>query len=173
MDLARANTCSIKSLRVRNLARRLLERADCKGMRIATAESCTGGLLATLLTDLTGVSHVFECGYIVYSDDAKSRLLGIASHIIAEHGAVSRIVAVEMARNALHSCSAHIALSVTGFAGPAGDNEEEGLVHIALAPMHGIIRHREFHFGQLGRNAVRACALQATLELLEEHLAEM
>lgn len=104
----------------RALANAVLKRADSEGLLLATAESCTGGLLATLLTDIPGLSHCFECGFVVYSDQAKIGLLGIPRDVIERHGAVSRNTACEMAQRALANCDAHFALSITGFAGPAG-----------------------------------------------------
>lgn len=142
-----------------SLAREVLERAERAGKLVATAESCTGGLLATLLTDVPGVSHRFECGFVVYSDASKVRLLGICGELIEHHGAVSKAVAIEMARGALTRSGADIALSVTGFAGPAGPDDEEGLVHMAIVMSGGLLEHREYHFGPLGRDGVRDRAM--------------
>ncbi|PIW55251.1 MAG: CinA family protein [Sphingomonadales bacterium CG12_big_fil_rev_8_21_14_0_65_65_10] len=158
---------SILSPRVRGLARTVLEEADKKDLRIATAESCTGGLLSTLLTDLPGVSHCFECGFVVYSDEAKERLLGIPEALIKTHGAVSRPIAIEMAVRALERSGADLSLSITGFAGSAPSSEDEGLVHIALAGASSKIEHKECRFGTVGRDVVRSQALQSALELLE------
>ena len=154
----------------RSLAHAVLERADSKGLLLATAESCTGGLLATLLTDIPGLSHCFECGFVVYSDQAKIGLLGISREVIDRHGAVSRTTACQMAERALASCNAHFALSVTGFAGPAGPDDEEGLVHIAVASTLGEIAHEEHHFGPLGRDQVRQKTLVTALKLLANQI---
>lgn len=152
----------------RELAELLLETADQKCLRIATAESCTGGLLSTILTDVAGVSHCFECGFVVYSDSAKTLLLGISPELIEIHGAVSKPVAIEMAEKALERCRADVALSITGFAGPGGDGDEEGLVHLAVAGSSGAITHREEHFGPSGRDRIRTEALQSALQMLRQ-----
>ena len=139
-------------------------------VKLATAESCTGGLLAALLTDVQGRGHVFERGFVVYSEDAKCDLLGIARDKVDSCGAVSREIAVEMALGALRRSRADIALSITGFAGPGGEDDEEGLVHFACASRGGAIVHREEHFGPLGRQGVRIEALNTALELFETAL---
>ena len=139
-------------------------------VKLATAESCTGGLLAALLTDVQGRGHVFERGFVVYSEDAKCDLLGIARDKVDSCGAVSREIAVEMALGALRRSPADIALSITGFAGPGGEDDEEGLVHFACASRGGAIAHREEHFGPLGRQGVRIEALNTALELFETAL---
>jgi nicotinamide-nucleotide amidase len=151
---------------VQDLADEVLDLAHRRELKLATAESCTGGLLAALLTDVEGRGHVFERGFVVYSKDAKCDLLGIARDKVESCGAVSEEIAVEMARGALRRSQADIALSITGFAGPAGDGEEEGLVHFACAPRHGAICHREAHFGPIGRQGVRIKALKVALEML-------
>lgn len=164
-----SNFQAILSPRVRKLARRVLESADKKNLCIATAESCTGGLLSTLLTDLPGVSHCFECGFVVYSDEAKVRLLDIASRVIRTHGAVSSRVAEEMATRALSRCGADVSLSITGFAGPSSSGDEEvGLVFIAAARSGSKAESREFHFGEIGRDLVRLQALECALDLLAD-----
>lgn len=155
----------------RALARKILELADRKGLCLATAESCTGGLLATLLTDVPGVSHCFECGFVVYSDDSKSQLLGIPRDLIEQHGAVSRAIACEMACRALANSNAHAALAVTGFAGPAGEADEEGLVFIAVVTSSGHLDHEEHHFGPIGRDGVRDLTAMNGLSLLLKTLS--
>src|SRR3546814_7275302 len=107
---------------------------------LATAESCTGGLLASLLTDVEGASHAFERGFVVYSEKAKCELLGIQQADITHCGAVSRTVAIAMAKGSIHSSEADIALSITGF---AGDGDEPGLVHFACARRDGYVVQRE------------------------------
>jgi nicotinamide-nucleotide amidase len=148
----------------------LLDRADALKMRIATAESCTGGLLAALLTDVSGRGHVFERGFVTYSEDAKSELLGIPLEAIKQHDAVSRTVALAMARGALERSKADLALSITGFAGPGGPDDEEGLVHFACTRRNGETCHREEHFGAIGRGAVRIAALEVALAMMDEAL---
>jgi nicotinamide-nucleotide amidase len=157
---------------VQDLADKVLDLADDRNLKLATAESCTGGLLAALLTDVEGRGHVFERGFVVYSKDAKCDLLGIARDKVESCGAVSEAIAVEMARGALRRSEADVALSITGFAGPAGDDEEEGLVHFACARRGQPPVSREEHFGAIGRGPVRIAALGVMLEMLEEALAE-
>jgi len=146
---------------------RLLEKACERGLVLATAESCTGGMLASLLTDVQGVAHAFDRGFVTYSEEAKSELLGVPAALIAEKGAVSREVAVAMAEGALERSRANIALAVTGFA-DAGD--EPGLVHFACARSGRITAHREAHFGPRGRGAVRVAALGTAIEMMTEML---
>jgi nicotinamide-nucleotide amidase len=148
-------------------AERVLELAHRKQLKLATAESCTGGLLAALLTDMPGRSHVFERGFVVYSDDAKCDLLGVARDKVERCGAVSAEVARAMALGALANSRADIALSITGFAGPAGPDDEEGLVHFACTRRDGATTEREEHFGSIGRQGVRIGALKTALDLFE------
>ena len=139
-----------------------------KGLKIATAESCTGGMLAALLTDIEGAGHGFDRGFVTYTKEAKSDLLGIPGELLDRNDAVSETVARAMADGALARSSADIALGVTGFAGPAGENREEGLVHFALARRGGETVHREEHFGAIGRGAIRVKSLKCLLEMIEE-----
>ncbi|AEG47849.1 CinA domain protein [Sphingobium chlorophenolicum L-1] len=148
-----------------------LLRACCdRGVKLATAESCTGGLLASLLTDVEGASHAFERGFIVYSDEAKCELLGVARDRIDACGAVSREVAIAMARGAIATSSADIALAVTGYAGAAPDGGEAGLVHLACARRDGATDHREMHFGDIGRGPVRIAAVRVALDMMKQAL---
>ena len=153
-------------------AERLMHRLCDRGLTIATAESCTGGMLAALLTDIEGAGHGFERGFVTYSKDAKTGLLGIEPGLLDKNDAVSEVVARAMAEGALLQSEADIAIGVTGFAGPAGPGNEEGLVHIALARRNHGTRHREEHFGPVGRGEVRLKSLKAMLEMLEEALQE-
>lgn len=148
----------------------LLDKAHEQEKMLATAESCTGGLLAALLTDVRGRGHVFERGFVTYSEEAKSDLLGIPLATIKQHNAVSRTVALAMAKGALERSRADMALSITGFAGPGGEDDEEGLVHFACARRDGTTCHREEHFGAIGRAGVRLAALEVALQMLEEAL---
>src|SRR5439155_14543648 len=136
-------------------------------LTVATAESCTGGMLAALLTDIEGAGHGFDRGFVTYTKQAKTDLLGIEPHLLDNNDAVSDVVARAMAEGALRRSSADIAIAITGFAGPAGPGKEEGLVHIALARRHGATTHREEHFGAKGRGAIRVQSLKAMLEMLE------
>lgn len=139
-------------------------------MALATAESCTGGLLASLLTDVEGVSHAFERGFVVYSEEAKRELLGVPAALLAEHGAVSRPVALAMAEGALRASHARIALAITGFAGAGGPGDEAGRVHFACAVRGLDTRHREAHFGDIGRGPVRIACIRVALEMFAETL---
>jgi nicotinamide-nucleotide amidase len=145
-------------------------RALCeRGLKVATAESCTGGLLASLLTDIEGCGHGFDRGFVTYSKEAKAELLGIERSLLDQNDAVSEAVARAMAEGALKRSGADIAISVTGFAGPAGDGKEEGLVHFALATP-AASRHRVEHFGAKGRGPIRIAALRVMLEMLDQAL---
>lgn len=153
-------------------ARRVLAKARDAGCPITTAESCTGGLLAALLTDIPGCSHMFERGFVVYSDDAKCDLLGLDRDMVDDCGAVSREVAIAMARGALARVPDGLAVSITGFAGPPGEDDEgeEGLVHFGCCRKGGEMTHRECHFGKQGREGVRIAALETALELIEREI---
>lgn len=139
-------------------------------IRLATAESCTGGILASLFTDIPGHSHVFEAGFVSYSDAAKHGMLGVSPDLIARHGAVSSEVALAMVRGAIDHSAADLALSVTGFAGPGGAGEEAGLVHFACAWRDGATLHAERHFRTSERGETRLCCITTALELLETAL---
>jgi nicotinamide-nucleotide amidase len=148
----------------------LLADARAKGLKIATAESCTGGLIAGLLTEIAGSSDVFERGFVTYSNDAKHEMLGVRQSLLERHGAVSEEVARAMAEGALKKSHADLAVAVTGIAGPGGgtDTKPVGLVHIALARKDGAVRHRVCEFGDIGRTEVRLATIDAALELLSE-----
>lgn len=155
---------------LKDLAAGVLDAAKRHGKTITSAESCTGGLLASLLTDIEGRSGLFERGFVTYSEEAKAELLAVAPILIARHGAVSREIAIAMAQGALVNSRADIAISITGFAGPGGNRDEEGLVHLAACNRHGALIHRESHFGPRGRENVRLLAAHGALELLAEIL---
>ena len=152
--------------RVERMAVALLRNADAAGLMLATAESCTGGLLASLLTDIDGLSHVFDRGFVVYSEHAKCELLGLTQDTIDACGAVSRDVAIAMAKGALAASDAQVTLAVTGFAGPAGPEDETGLVHFACARAGRECCHREEHFGEIDRGAVRLACVDVALEMM-------
>ncbi|MFB0611086.1 CinA family protein [Aurantiacibacter poecillastricola] len=156
-------------------ARNVLEKACKARTPIAVAESCTGGLLSALLTDIPGCSHIFERGFVTYSDQAKCDLLGVDRAIVDDCGAVSREVAIAMARGALDRAEADLALSITGFAGPPGegDDGEEGLVHFACCSKGGSMTHLECHYGKEGRQGVRIAALNTALNLLEQEIGAL
>jgi len=139
-----------------------------RDLKVTTAESCTGGMLASLLTDIEGCGHGFDRGFVTYSKEAKCQLLGIEESLLEKNDAVSEPVARAMAEGALGRSDADVAISVTGFAGPAGDGKEEGLVHFALASKQADTTHRVEHFGAQGRGPIRIAALRAMLEMLDE-----
>ena len=151
-------------------ARAVLDLACERDLPLITAESCTGGLLAALLTDVPGCSHIFERGFVAYSDDAKCALLLVDRGQIERCGAVSREVAEAMAKGALARSGKGIGVAITGFAGPGGDYDEEGLVHFACGRFEGQISHREEHFGAIGRDGVRIAALAVALDMLDNAL---
>jgi nicotinamide-nucleotide amidase len=146
--------------------RRICERE----WKIAAAESCTGGMFAALMTDIEGCGHGFDRGFVTYSKAAKGELLGIDRDLLEKNDAVSEVVARAMAEGALARSQADVAIGVTGFAGPAGDGCEEGLVHFALARRGGETVHRAEHFGPLGRGPVRVKSLETMLEMVEQAL---
>jgi nicotinamide-nucleotide amidase len=156
--------------RVERRARSVLEKATAAGLSLATAESCTGGLLASLLTDVDGVSSAFERGFVVYSEDAKCELLHVAREQVDGCGAVSRDVALAMADGALAASRADVALSVTGFAGPGAPGDEPGLVHFACARRGRVTAHEEHHFGDIGRGPTRVKCLETALDMIDKAL---
>ncbi|ANK82536.1 MAG: damage-inducible protein CinA [Rhizobiales bacterium NRL2] len=147
-----------------------LDAACDQGLRVATAESCTGGLLASLLTDIEGSSHAFECGLVVYTDKAKRDILAVPAAVLERHGAVAEATAIAMAEGAMRRTAADIAMAVTGFAGPAGVDDEEGLVHFACARKGRETRHREEHFGPIGRGQVRVACIEIAIAMMSEML---
>jgi nicotinamide-nucleotide amidase len=153
-------------------AEALLAMARNKAIRIATAESCTGGLIAGLLTEIPGSSDVVERGFVTYSNEAKEELLGVPRALLAEHGAVSAPVARAMADGALKHSRAQLCVAVTGIAGPGGGSAEKpvGLVYIAAARAPGDIIVKEHRFGDIGRDAIRMATLREALNLLRERL---
>jgi nicotinamide-nucleotide amidase len=151
-------------------AERLMHRLCDAKLTIATAESCTGGMLAALLTDIEGAGRGFERGFVTYTKESKAELLGIDRDVLEENDAVSETVARAMAEGALNRSHAELALGITGFAGPAAPGEEEGLVYIALARRGEPTEHREEHYGPVGRGKVRVNSLKAMLEMLEQSL---
>lgn len=142
------------------------------GARIATAESCTGGLIAGALTDVAGSSDVFERGFVTYSNAAKQEMLGVKAETLATFGAVSEEVAREMAEGALRASHATLAVSVTGIAGPGGSEfKPEGRVCFGLAQAGKATQVETVDFGPLGRAAVRRAAVEHALQLLANALA--
>jgi nicotinamide-nucleotide amidase len=153
-------------------AAELLEAARARGETIATAESCTGGLLAATLTAIPGSSDVFERGFVTYSNAAKSEMLGVPFWLIERHGAVSEDVARAMAGGALTHSHASLAVSVTGIAGPDGGTQEKpvGLVHFAALRRDEAVLHERILFGDLGRAEIRRKSVKRALALLRSLL---
>ncbi|MBD3763360.1 MAG: CinA family protein [Rhodobacterales bacterium] len=148
-------------------ATELVARARAAGARIATAESCTGGLIAGAITDVPGSSHVFDRGFVTYSNAAKQDMLGVAAHSLVTQGAVSETVAREMAEGALRGSLATLAVAVTGIAGPGGsDHKPEGRVCFALAAEGRATQAQTVEFGALGRARVRGASVAHALALL-------
>ena len=149
-------------------AETLLAAARAKKLKIATAESCTGGLIAGLLTEIPGSSDVVERGFVTYSNKAKDELLGVSPQVLETHGAVSEQTARAMAAGALKHSRADIAVAVTGVAGPGGGSADKpvGLVHLATA-RGGDVVHRECRFGDIGRSQVRLKTVAVALEMLQ------
>ena len=155
---------------VLSAASHLLNLCRAKALHIATAESCTGGLIAAALTEIAGSSDVVDRGFVTYSNAAKEQLLGVPNLLIARDGAVSETVARAMAEGALQRSNAELAIAVTGVAGPGGGSVEKpvGLVHFACAAVDHHTRHMEHRFGEVGRGEVRRLAVLAGLTLLED-----
>jgi nicotinamide-nucleotide amidase len=153
----------------RTLAETVLDLCRRRGWKLATAESCTGGMIAAALTDIAGSSDVVERGFVTYSNEAKTELLGVPAALIAKHGAVSQPVAEAMAKGAVDHAPVDVAVSVTGIAGPGGGSAEKpvGLVHFGVARRDGTLR-AEHHIFTGDRDQVRAFATQRALELLIE-----
>jgi nicotinamide-nucleotide amidase len=146
----------------------LLDACRERGVLIATAESCTGGLVAATLTAIPGSSDVVERGFVTYSNTAKSEMLGVPVWLIERHGAVSEDVARAMVGGALTHSRATIAVAVTGIAGPDGGTADKpvGLVHLAAARRDDAVRHERVLFGDLGRAEIRRESVQRALSLL-------
>ncbi|GJD75771.1 CinA family protein [Methylobacterium goesingense] len=143
------------------------------GLTVATAESCTGGLVAGLLTAIPGSSAVVERGFVTYSNAAKAESLGVPADLIAAQGAVSMDVARAMAEGALSHARADVAVAITGIAGPGGGSADKpvGLVHFGLAAKGVPVRHLERRYGDLGRTEIRRQAVSDAVGLLESVLA--
>ena len=151
-------------------AAELIARCRHDRLMLATAESCTGGLIAGLITSVPGSSDVLECGFVTYSNAAKTRMIGVPAELIARVGAVSEEVARAMAEGAVAHSAADVALAVTGVAGPGGGSAEKpvGLVHCAAARKGFPTRTRVLRLGDIGRDAVRMETVRAALEMAYE-----
>jgi nicotinamide-nucleotide amidase len=150
------------------LASDVLTAARGRHLRLAAAESCTGGLVAGVLTEIAGSSDVFDRGFVTYSNGAKADLLGVPAALIAVHGAVSEPVARAMAEGALARSTAELAVAITGIAGPGGGSPAKpvGLVHFAVAGRGLATFHLERRYGEEGRTAIRLAAVHEALTLL-------
>ena len=155
-----------------NLAAEVIELLRAKSWKLATAESCTGGMVAVAITDIAGSSDVFDRGFVIYSNLSKAEMLGVVPALIATHGAVSAQVARAMAEGALLYSKAQISVAITGVAGPGGGSLEKpvGLVHFAVAAHGGATMHREMNFGKLVRNEIREQARVFALQMLSDQL---
>jgi nicotinamide-nucleotide amidase len=153
---------------LREKAAQVLELCRARGLKVATAESCTGGLVAGALTEIAGSSDVVDRGFVTYSNDAKEAMLGVPPATLARHGAVSAETAAAMAVGALEKSSADIVVAITGIAGPGGGTQQKpvGLVHFAAASRDGRNLARERRYGDVGRQSVREQSVAAALDLL-------
>jgi len=151
------------------LTQAVLKAACARELTLATAESCTGGLLASLLTDVPGCSHAFDRGFVVYTDEAKIQLLDVPPSLLPHGGAVSQPTAIAMADGAIRRSNADVAVSITGWAEEVGDPQRPGgLVHFACARRGGYTHHRQAQFGDIGRGALRIECLRVALKMLQQ-----
>lgn len=152
------------------LARQVVELCTEKNVMVATAESCTGGLVASAITEIPGASQVLERGFVTYSDQAKIEMLGVMPITLRQYGAVSKDVALEMAHGAMSRSEAGISVSTTGIAGPSGGTTGKpvGLVHFGGRHYKGAMIHREMKFGEIGRHAIRMASVEVALEMIIE-----
>ena len=155
------------SVILNQLSERVILACNQKNLRLATAESCTGGLISGCLTAVSGASKILYCGYVTYTNELKTKLLGVPANILTEHGAVSEIVSKSMAIGAIKSSNADISVSVTGIAGPGGGTTEKpvGLVHVSVAHKNFETLH-ERHLFEGDRDSIRSQTIKAALELL-------
>ena len=147
----------------------LLAETKARGFKIATAESCTGGLIAASLAAIPGASASLERGFVTYSNEAKTEMLGVPVDLIQRLGAVSRDVAIAMAEGAIAKSRADISVAVTGIAGPDGGTPEKpvGLVHMAASRRNGATIHEEKRFGDLGRHEIQLATVLAAFDLMK------
>jgi nicotinamide-nucleotide amidase len=160
---------AVTLVQLNEAAERVLSLFRARGFTVATAESCTGGLVAAALTEIAGSSDVFERGFVTYSNAAKQAMLGVPATILDRCGAVSRETAEAMAAGALAQSPAHFSVAITGIAGPTGGSKDKpvGLVHFAAAARGGTLIARERRFGDIGRRQVRLASVAEALALLE------
>jgi nicotinamide-nucleotide amidase len=160
------------SLEIQTLARLVIDDARERSLRLTTAESCTGGLVAAAICAVPGASDVFERGFVTYSNRAKQEMLGISGDLIADLGAVSEPVARMMAEGALEHSHAHVSVAITGVAGPDGGTPMKpvGTVHFATARANQSVHHRMEQFDLDERWDIQIAAVQMALELIRERL---
>ncbi|MGF0538208.1 CinA family protein [Agrobacterium sp. ES01] len=153
---------------IEQLATRIVTEFTQRNLTVATAESCTGGLIAGALTEVAGSSAVVDRGYITYSNTAKIEMIGVSNAVLMEYGAVSRQTALQMVDGALKRSGASLAVAVTGIAGPGGGSADKpvGLVHLAAKSRTGTLLHRDMRYGDLGRDGVRLATVKTALEML-------
>lgn len=155
------------------LAKTTLKQLCDAELRVATAESCTAGLLAAVMTNVEGCGHVFDRGFVTYELTAKCDMLGLPEEIVEDNAAVNKEVALAMASAALDKSLADIAIGITGFAGPCDDDQEEGLVFIGCAVKGRDTVYREEHYGARGRDAIRQAALHTAFEMIGEAVSDL
>ena len=153
---------------IQELATRVLAACRARQWMVATAESCTGGLVAGALTEIAGSSDVVDRGFVTYSNAAKMALVGVPEATLAAYGAVSRQTAEAMAQGALARAPVDLAVAITGIAGPGGGSAEKpiGLVHFAAAAKNGRLIHREKRYGDIGRSEIRRASVIEALTML-------
>ncbi|MEO0714565.1 MAG: CinA family protein [Pseudomonadota bacterium] len=159
--------------RLFNLALLVSDELRERRLKLVTAESCTGGLVAGLFTEISGSSAFMERGYVTYSNKAKEEVLGIPGDVIADYGAVSEPVARMMAEGALEQSRANIAISITGIAGPGGGTPMKpvGTVHFACLRENRAVVHQVQQYGDIGRRDVRLASVETALEMIREQIA--
>jgi nicotinamide-nucleotide amidase len=153
----------------------LLDICRARGLTLATAESCTGGLVVGALTDIAGSSDVVDRGFVTYSNDAKQQMLGVPAETLKQFGAVSRQTAEAMALGALSRAEVDLAVAITGIAGPGGGSKDKpiGLVHFAVAARDGSLAHAEMRYGDIGRLPVRHKSVLQALAMLKEMASQI
>ena len=157
---------------IETYASSIILKASREGAMLATAASCTGGLIAAALTEIPGSSAVVDRGFVTYTNRAKVELLGVSEDVLSAYGAVSRETALQMVAGALMRSRATVAVAVTGIAGPGGGSAEKpvGLVHLAARHKDGRLLHREMRYGDLGRDGIRLATVETALEMVESLL---
>lgn len=153
---------------IEELAQRIISDFTARGFMVSTAESCTGGLIAGSLTEISGSSAVVDRGFVTYTNQAKMEMLGVGAETLTTFGAVSRQTALQMAHGALFRSRADFAVAVTGIAGPGGGSADKpvGLVHLAAKARSGEILHHEMRYGEIGRTEIRLATVRTALEML-------